>query len=189
MLTTRRLGALTLGLGIATALAATPTSAIAATSTSSATVTATLTSGIGTRVIQTVTPAALNSVAGTSTLTGALTVTVAEAAVSGDATGWSVSAQLAGPFADTTTGTQTIPATALDDSANTVASVNGGGTTTGVAHPGSLDLARTIMSNTGQSASLIYTGTYTSTSTMTLTPPNGTSANTYRATLNITLTT
>lgn len=180
-------GALALGLGVA-ALALTPGVA-SATATQSGqatnTLTATLTAGAsGTRTIASATPGALSSALGSAGESTSLTVTVTEAAVTGDAGGWYVTGQ-ASDFTDTSS--DTIPASDLVDGANAVTQTLGGGTTSAPPSPGGLGTAVTLFSNTGQNGSMLYTGTYADSSTLTLTPPNKTATGIYTSTLTVTL--
>ncbi|HEX9529501.1 MAG TPA: hypothetical protein VF954_00085 [Acidimicrobiales bacterium] len=184
----KRLGTIALGLGLAGALVALPAAGYASTSMSTATLNANILAGsVGARTIQSVTPGAMTSALGSPTLSTTLAVVVDEAAVSGDANGWTVTVQ-SSPFTDS--GTDTIVASALSDSANTAIPVCVGctETVTGPATPGTLDAARTLISTTGELNSVLYTGTYTSNSSLVLTPPNGTVAANYHATLTVTLT-
>ena len=181
-----------LALGMGGALVAfSPMSAEAAcltgsTCTTTANLSATLTNtSIGSRSIALVaTPGAFTSVMGNAGLSSSVQVAVAEVAVGG-VNPWYVTGQLAGAWSD---GTNSIPANALADTANNTIQVQGGGA---VDHgtTGTLDSAQTLVKNTGETASVLYTGTYTTTTNMTLTPPNGTVASglPYTNVLNLTL--
>lgn len=189
----KRISGVLLALGMGGALVAfTPGAALAATAsgTSTATLSATLAAGaIGTRSISTVTPGAFSSILGDVAMTSTLGVGVTESAVAGDATGWDVTGQVSA-FSTGGTTPDTMPASALANSGNSTTVVGGGGTITeGTA--GALGTSQTFFSDAGQSAGTLYTGTYTNSSTLTLTPPNGTVAaatgTTYTATLTVTL--
>lgn len=159
-----------------------------------ATLSATLTGGqIGSRSIGTIaTPAAFSSVIGTAGLTGSVVVPVVELTVAGT-TPWTLTAQLAGTWSDGATPTpNTMPASSLADTANSTALVGTGGGTVTNGSPGAsatLDAARTLMQDTGELTTALYTNTYTTTASLVLTPPNGTvaTANTYTNTLDLTL--
>lgn len=122
-----------------------------------------------------------------------LTAVVTETVAAGDAS-WSVTAQLCKPDAGTPTqadctgsalvhstdATKTIAGTAMTISGRAVTPVGGGGTSTATAGSQDLTAARTIFANTGQNPALNYSGTYTSTSNVTLTVPNATPGGTYK---------
>lgn len=143
------------------------------TCTGTANLTATLTNtSIGSRSITLVaTPGAFSSVMGNAGLTSSLQTLVTETAIGGT-NPWYVTGVLAGAWSD---GTNSIPASALADTANNTVQVAGGGTVD-QGTTGTLDGAQTLVKNTGQTTSVLYTGTYTTTTSMTLTPPNGTVA-------------
>lgn len=114
-----------------------------------------------------------------------------ETAVSGDP-----NYQVNGSIVDFSDGNgHTITKSALQNSANTTAVVAGSGAVTEGANPSgpsdNLGTGQTFFSSSGESATSLYTGTYTNTSTLTLTPPNGTYAavagTTYTSTLTVTL--
>ncbi|MHB1924861.1 MAG: hypothetical protein ACYCSJ_09235 [Acidimicrobiales bacterium] len=172
-------------------VAFTPGTGFAATAsgTSTATLSATLTAGsIGTRAIQSVSPGSFTSILGNTTMTSPLGVVVAEAAIAGDAN-WYVTGQVS-QFSTGGTTPNIIPASALANSGNATTVVGGGGTIAEGA-AGALDAAQTFFTNTGELTGTLYTGTYTNSSTLTLTPPNGTVAagatSPYTATLTVTL--
>lgn len=133
----------------------------------------------GTRSIVSVVPGAMTSALGQHALTGSLSVQVAETAVTGDPS-WYVTAQ-ATSFSDGATPPHTLPASALANGSNATVLVGGGGTVA-EGGTGSLDNPVTLFSDSGESATSLYSGTYTNTSTLTLTPPNGTFAPTSGAT-------
>ena len=142
----------------------------------------------GTRSIASVVPGTMTSSLGHSTLTGSLTVQISETAVTGDAS-WYVTAQTTG-FSDGATPANTLPASALANSANSTVAVGGGGTLH-EGGSGTLDSPQTLFTDTGESPTLLYNGTYTNTSTLTLSPPNGSYApntgDTYSSTITVTL--
>ncbi|HUZ44233.1 MAG TPA: hypothetical protein VMU63_07480 [Acidimicrobiales bacterium] len=176
---------LLLGAGslIATGLTAGP--AGAATQPVSVPLTAVLTAGAsGSRSITAVTPATITSGLGTLPTSTPFTVVVSEAAVSGAANGWYVTAQ-ASDFQDA--AGDVVPANALADGANTVSQSGGGGTAAAVPGPGEMGTAESLFADTGESADRLYTGAYTDTSTLSLAPPNGTKAGVYTSNLTVTL--
>lgn len=142
----------------------------------------------GTRSIASVSAGPLTSSPGKATMTGTLTVQVSETAVTGDPT-WYVTAQ-ASSFVDGATPAHTIPASALANTSDSTVPVGGGGTIT-EGPSGTLDQPVSLFTDTGENASTLYNGTYTNTSTLTLTPPNGTYApttgDTYTSTITVTL--
>lgn len=142
----------------------------------------------GTRSIVSVSPGAFSSSLGQPAMTSSLTVQVSETAVTGDPN-WSVTAAVT-PFSDASVPAHTIPASALGNSANATVPVGGGGTIT-EGPAGGLGQPVTLFTDTGESALTVYNGTYTSTSTLTLSPPNGTYApktgDVYTSVLTVTL--
>ena len=142
----------------------------------------------GTRSIVSVVPGSFTSRLGQPALTGSLTVQVAETTVAGDPA-WSVTAQVSS-FSDGATPPHTLPASVLANSANTTVLTGGGGTIT-EGSPGPLNVPVTLFSDAGQVVTNLYNGTYTNTSTLTLTPPSGTYAPstgaTYSAVITVTL--
>lgn len=153
----------------------------------------------GTRTITTATVTPFSDALRTASVTSTLAVTVAEAAVNG-VTPWSVSARLCGPngaAADCTAdpdrlvlGTDTtkkITGSNLAISARSVTPVLGGGTSTAVSGSEDLSAARTLFTNTGQDPLVLYTGTYASTATVTLTPPATATPGAYTGFLVVTL--
>lgn len=129
----------------------------------------------------------------------ALAVTVTEAAVNG-VTPWSVTTRLCGRDAGGTApdctaepdlikldATNRIAGSSLTISGRSVTPVLGGGTSTATSGSENLSTTRTLFTNTGQDPSLVYTGTYESTATVTLTPPVSAIAGTYTGYLVVTL--
>ncbi|HVA42469.1 MAG TPA: hypothetical protein VNF50_03215 [Acidimicrobiales bacterium] len=162
-----------------------PASAATAGQHTSIPLTATLTAGsIGSRSITSVTPATITSSLGTLPTSTPLTVVVSEAAISGATNGWYVTAQ-ASDFQDA--AGNVVPATSLVDGANQVDQAGGGGVAAAVSGPGEMGAAETLFVDTGESASVLYTGTYTDTSTLTLSPPDGTRTGVYTSDLTVTL--
>jgi hypothetical protein len=155
----------------------------------------------GSRTITTATLTPIGSVLRTASATGTLAVTVTEAAVNG-IDPWSVSVRLCGPNAGmnasdcaaepdrmvlaTNTATK-LTGSNLSISGRSVTPAGGGGTSTATAGSQDLSAARTIFGNTGQDPLLLYTGTYASESTVTLTPPAGTGPGSYTGYLVVTL--
>lgn len=150
----------------------------------SASVSATITSGaVGARSVLSASPVVMTSALNGVTMSSPFVVVVDEAVRSGT-NPWSVTAVLSGPL---TSGASSIAATNLSVSGRSVAQVGGGGASTAPAGSQDLSLARTLLSNAGQDPSVVYTGTYTATSTLTLGIPNGTTVGTYGSTITVTL--
>jgi hypothetical protein len=157
-------------------------------------ITATLTTTtLGSRSITSIPAVSLTSLSNAGTASGPMSVVVTETAMAGGT--WSVTTALA-PNASAsnatvlknTLTTATIPASALRLAVSSAsAAVGTGGGTTSVGAGGTLDAARTVMSNAGQVGTTLYTGVYTATGTVTLTVPNGQAAGTYAGTLTVTL--
>jgi hypothetical protein len=153
----------------------------------SSTVTATITSGsVGSRSITSVPAISMTSALNSASLSGAYTVVVTEAARTGT-NAWSVTGEMQNN--QLTSGANTIASTALAVSGRAVVQVAGGGTSTAPDPETSeaLGTARTLLSNSGQSTSAVYTGTYTGTGNLTLTPPNGAATGVYTGTFVVTL--
>lgn len=150
-----------------------------------ATLAATLTAGsIGSRSLTSISPVVLATALNTPTASGAYTAVVTEAA-RGGTNPWSLTAvasALTGPA-----GSTAIPAAALSVGARSVVQVAGGGTAAAPTGSSPLDSAATLFSNTGQSTSALYTGTYTGTGTISLAVPNGQAVGAYTGTLTVTL--
>jgi hypothetical protein len=155
----------------------------------------------GSRTITTATLTPFSDVLRAASVTSTLAVTVTEAAVSG-VDPWSVTARLCGPngtgtaadcAADpdrlvlSTDTTQKITGTNLSLSARSVTPAGVTGTPTAVAGSEDLSTTRTIFSTAGELPASLYTGTYTSSSTVTLTPPAASTAGAYSGYLVITL--
>ena len=158
-------------------------------------VTATITTGsVGSRSITLANPVALTSALNTSTLNGSLATTVTEAARTGT-NAWSVTAAI-GPLVDTSVPVNTLANTNVTVSSRRVDQVAGGGTATAaggttaapVTDAGEVvSAARTLFSTDGQLNTLVYTGTYASTSNWSLALPNGTKIGAYTGTITLTL--
>jgi hypothetical protein len=146
--------------------------------------------GTGLVGVRTLGPVTGVTLAGASSLSGVLTVPVAEVAAVGT-TPWSVTAS----SSDLTSGGNTISATNLTVAdtglptgvgclsvALNQCTVNGGGAT-----PRALDAAKTLFTVTGEQSTVAYTGVYTYTGAMNLAVPNGTPAGTYTGTMTLTL--
>lgn len=147
-----------------------------------------VTSGVfGTRSVTLVTPSiplALNP--GSSQMNGTVAVTVSEFARTGTAS-WSVTGVLSADLSDGGSPAATIARDrlALATSANPTI-LNGGGSGAFGAG-GSLEAARSIFSVSGQAPTLNYTGTYSSSSSLTLTIPNAQKTGIYTGTLMVSL--
>ena len=155
----------------------------------------------GTRTITTATLTPFSDALRAASVNSTLAVTVTEAAVNG-VTPWSVTARLCGPNGGGTAadcaadpdrivlGTDTtkkITGANLALSGRSVTPVAGGGTSTAVSGSEDLSAARTLFTNTGQDPLLLYTGTYASTATVTLTPPATATPGAYTGYLVVTL--
>lgn len=155
----------------------------------------------GTRTITTATLTPISDVLRAASVDSTLAVTVTEAAVNG-VTPWSVTARLCGPNGGNTAAdcgadpdrivlstdtSKKITGANLSISGRSVTPVAGGGTSTATSGTEDLSAARTIFTNTGQDPLLLYTGTYASTSTITLTPPASATAGAYSGFLVVTL--
>jgi hypothetical protein len=141
----------------------------------------------GTRSVTGVTPViALSLLTGTANMNGPVEIVVTEAARTGTAS-WSVTAQLAADLSDGGSPAATIPRSNLAIATGSDPLVVGGGGTSSAGAGGSLEAARTVFSNSGQLTGLNYTGTYTSTSTVTLNIPNAQKTGIYTGTLTVSL--
>lgn len=155
----------------------------------------------GTRTITTATLTPFSDALRAASVDSTLAVTVTEAAVNG-VTPWSVTARLCGPdgagtAADcgaepdrivlSTDSSEEIAGANLTISGRSVTPVNGGGTSTATSGTEDLSTARTIFTNTDQDPLVLYTGTYASESTVTLTPPATATPGAYTGFLVVTL--
>jgi hypothetical protein len=146
-----------------------------------ATVTGTVGSVLGERSVTLVSPVALAAVDAT-TLEAPLAVEVTETSRTGT-NPWSVTATMS----DLTSGSSTIPGSALSVGGRSVVQTLGGGASAAPSGEGSLGTAQTLFTNTGQDTSKTYSGTYASASTLRLTVPNGAVSGAYTGTLTVTL--
>ena len=169
---------------VALALVMAPTAAHAADGDGgSSVITATLTANaIGSRSVTLVSPITMSSAASSTTLSSSYAVTVTEATRSGT-NPWSVT----GVASALTSGANTIPASALSVSGQSVIQTLGGGTASAVNTSQSLDVARTLFRNDNQDTSTLYTGSYAGSGTVTLAPPDGTKTGIYTGTFTVTL--
>ena len=155
----------------------------------------------GSRTITAATITPFSSALRAASVNSTLAVTVTEAAING-VTPWSVSARLCGPngagtAADCagkpdqivlgTDNTKTIGGANLSISGRSVTPVLGGGTSTATSGSENLSAARTLFTNTGQDPLVLYTGTYASSATVTLTPPATATPGAYAGYLVVTL--
>ncbi|HUQ40810.1 MAG TPA: hypothetical protein VM030_11715 [Acidimicrobiales bacterium] len=147
-------------------------------------VTATITAGaIGSRSITAASPIAMTSSLDSTSLSGSLTATVTEAARSGT-NPWSVTATMSDL---TNVATDVLSKANMAVSGRSVIKTAGGGTAAAPAGSSNLDAAVTLFSTTGQSAGVVYTGSYASSSTWTLAVPNATATGVYSGTVTLTL--
>jgi hypothetical protein len=157
--------------------------ASAASSTSTATVTANVTAGsIGLRSITSVPAIVLSSSAGSDKVSGTMSAVVSEAAVTG-VSPWSVTADLS----SLSDGTHTLANSNVDLYGRATVQTAGGGTSSNPTGSQVLSAQRTLMTNTGQSTTAAYTGTYTTSASLDLNIPNGTSTGIYTGTMTVTL--
>ena len=148
-----------------------------------ATVTANVTAGgIGLRSLTSVPAIVLSATPGDAQVSGSMTAVVTEAAVTG-VTPWSVTADLS----TLTNGGNTLANSNVDISNRAASRVAGGGTVTPTSGLENLSTTRTIFTTTGQSATSVYTGVYTSTADLDLNIPNGTATGIYTGTMTVTL--
>lgn len=153
----------------------------------------------GTRTITTATLTPFAAALRGQAVDSALAVTVTEAAVNG-VTPWSVTTRLCGRDAGGTApdcaavpdrikldASNGITGSNLTISARAVTPVGGGGTAAATSGSQDLSTTRTLFTNTGQDPLTLYTGTYASTATVTLTPPATAAVGTYTGYLVVTL--
>ena len=147
-------------------------------------VTATITTAaIGSRAVTVTAPIAMTSALSSETLSGTLLATVAEAARSGT-NPWSLTASMT----DLTNATNDVIGNAnMAVSGRAVTQTAGGGTSAAPTGSTAMGSTATLMSNTGQLTTVVYTGTYATESTWTLTPPNGAKVGVYTGTVTLTL--
>jgi hypothetical protein len=147
------------------------------------TVTANVTAGgIGLRSITSVPAIVLTATPGSAKVSGTMASVVTEAAVTGF-TPWSVTADLS----TLTNGANSLTNANVDISNRSTVKVAGGGTVTNPSTTDPMSATRTLMTDTGQSLTSIYTGTYTTTANLDLNIPNGTATGVYTGTMTVTL--
>ena len=180
-----RLGSVAALVGGLAALAGMPVAwASPTTSSTQVPLTASISGLGGSRSVALVTPDHIVADLGGEPAPVRMTIVVDEAGVAGDPGGWSVTAQ-ASEFVDT--AGDRVSAAALTDRDNQVSQSGGGGLASAVPSPGAMNQAETVFTDQGEAADRLYTGTFTGTSHLYLTPPNGTPAGTYTSTLTVTL--
>ena len=175
------------GVAMAGALVLAPASSAGAVEVGTGTtaaVAATITTSIGVRAV-TALPITMSSALGTATLSAGLSATVVETARSGT-NPWHLTASMS-DLSTTTTPTYTIGKANMAVSGRAVAQTLAGGTAAAPTGSASLADTVTLFSNTGQDTALTYTGSYASSSTWTLTPPNETAVGAYTGTITLTI--
>jgi hypothetical protein len=138
---------------------------------------------LGSRSVTSVGAVALTAHLGDTALSGSLTTTITEAGRTGE-TPWSVSASVS---ALSDGAGHSLAATTMSISNRQVTQTAGGGTAVATTGTQDFSQARTLFTSTGQNPALTYTGTYTATATITLTPPNLTVVGVYTGTMTITM--
>ena len=113
-----------------------------------------------------------------------LSIVVTEAGASGDAGGWSVTIQ-ASDFVDA--AGDHLSSADLVDRDNQLSQAGGGGTALAVSPSGPLDQPETVLTDQGEDSNRLYTGSFTDTSELLLTPPEGTRAGMYTSVITVTL--
>ena len=147
-------------------------------------VSATLTGGsIGSRSITAASPVTMSSALNSSTLTGGLSLTVTEAARSGT-NAWSVTAAMTNL---TNATSDVINKDQMNVDTRTITPVGGGGTSTAPSGSHNMATTATLFSNASQDPTSVYTGTYASSSSWTLSVPNGAKTGAYTGTITLTL--
>lgn len=137
----------------------------------------------GTRSVTAVTPLiGLTLAPGTSNLSGTVQIIVTEAARTGTAA-WSVTASLSADLSDGGSPAATIARDKASIATAAAPTVLGGGGTSSAGAGGTLEAARTVFSNIEQNTGLNYSGTYTSSSAITLNVPNAQKTGVYTGTL------
>lgn len=145
--------------------------------------TATVSAGTGSRAVSLVTPNQIVSRLGSGSATVPLTIVVSETEASGNAAGWAVTVQ-ASDFIDA--AGDRVSSAALVDGNNVVSQSGGGGTAAAVTDPGPLDQPQTVYTDTGEDPNRVYTGTFTDSGQLVLTPPDGTPSGVYTSVLTVT---
>jgi hypothetical protein len=141
---------------------------------------------VGSRSVTSVSPVVLTNVLNTSTATGALAVTVTEAARTGT-NAWSLTATASALSDGASPTPSTIAASNLSVLSRSVVQVGSGGIASAPAGTSSLASAATLFTTTGQDPALLYTGTYAAAGTISLTVPNGAPTGAYTGTLTVSL--
>jgi len=128
---------------------------------------------LGSRAVTAVAPITITSAQDGSSATGSYNIVVTEITRNGS-NPWTVAGSLSAPLTnvDVDTNNDTIPNTAVAVSNRAATQVNGGGTKTTPSGSEDLTQARTLISY-AQSTGLVYTGVYTLTGDLTVTPPTG----------------
>lgn len=156
----------------------------------------------GTRTITLATLTALGDVFRAASVTGSLAVTVTETAVNG-VNPWSVTVDLCGTNGSGTKDCAKKSLTLGGDATKAIGGANVTikdravtptvlpveGSSTATSGVEALTTARTIWTTTGQATATLYTGTYVSTSTITLTPPTDAVPGAYEGLVVVTLVT
>ena len=152
------------------------------------TLTATIVAGdIGSRTLVIAAPIVMASDIGIGTLEGSLAATVTEVTRTGT-NPWYVTAAVGDlTNTDLSTDNDTISNAALEISDRSVEQVLGGGTAAADPDPATMSAAATLFETLDQDEAAVYSGTYASTSTWTLTPPNGAKTGEYTGTVTVTL--
>ena len=150
---------------------------------SSALITANI-NALGSRAVTAAAPIAITSALDSSSATGAYSIVVTEVTRNGS-NPWTVAGSLAAPL--TNLNSDTIPNSAVSVSNRAVNAVGGGGTATVPSGSQDLTAARTLVSY-AQDTALIYSGTYTLSGDITVTPPTGSATGVYTATFVVDLT-
>jgi len=153
-------------------------------STVGAPLSATFSPGAGSRAVSLVTPDPIVSRLGGGPATMPLTIVVGEAGVSGAAAGWAVTVQ-ASDFLDA--AGDRVSSAALVDGDNTVTQSGGGGAAVAVSDPGPLDQPQTVLTDKGEDPDRLYTGSFTDSARLVLSPPSGTKNGVYTSVLTVTL--
>jgi hypothetical protein len=143
---------------------------------------------LGSRAVTAVAPIPITSNQNGSSATGSYNIVVTEITRNGS-NPWFVTGALAAPLTnvDVDTNNDTIPNSAVEVSNRASAELNGGGTKTVPSGAQDLTAARTLVSY-AQSTALLYTGTYTLTGDITVTPPTGSKTGVFTASFVVDLT-
>lgn len=139
---------------------------------------------LGSRAVTAAAPIAITSALDSSSATGGYNIVVTEVTRNGS-NPWTVAGSLQAPL--TNLNSDTIPNSAVTVSGRSVSAVGGGGTSTPQTGTQDLTAARTLASYS-QNTALIYSGVYTLTGNITVTPPTGSATGVYTATFVVDLT-